>query len=809
MERPAPRKVTASRPSAFLPRAERFYRRIVRPLIPPISLAVVLSLLALMYMLSDAIHNQTRFESIYLWLLIGAAAGILFLAGVVLAHIVSLVRQHRRGQPGARLTSRLIVTFIGLSAVPVGIVYYFSLTFVQRGIDSWFDVQIEHALNDALSLSRLSLEGQMRDALQDTRRASRTLRSTSSELLALELDELRRTTAASEMTVFGARNLILASSSDDERAIIPNRPDEVVLAHVRQGKDYIGLDPLGKGGLFIRVVTPVTEALHNDDPGLLGGRGMREQDARVLQALYTVNADINRLAESVQSAFNEYRELLYLHASLKQTFTLALTLALLLSLLTAVWLASIAARRMLAPIRDLAAGTRAVAEGNYDLRLPVDRADDLGQLVRSFNTMTARIARASGELRRLQELADQERDYLETVLNHLSSGVITLDPRGVINRANGAVAGMLSLPPGALIGHKLDEVCAQHPHLEPLCTGLGNAFSQPGSIPADRQEQQVRLMTETGRRLLLCRAAALPAEAADEGGFVLVIDDVTTLLQAQRDAAWSEVARRLAHEIKNPLTPIQLSAERLRRRLMDQLPEESAAILDRATHTIVQQVDAMKHMVNEFAEYARTPQMQLGPLDLNTLARDVTDLYRGGPVRIEPRLADCPVMVEADAGRLRQLLHNLLRNAQQALTENAALTEKDGAPAPLITVCTRLRQEGHIPHAELVVGDNGPGFPEALLDTLFDPYVTTRPKGTGLGLAIVKKIVEEHGGVVNAYNAEGGGARVAVRLPLLVREGHSAVASPGTQDTVPTGGDGKEDKPPAGADDMGSRETQA
>ncbi|HHO70310.1 MAG TPA: hypothetical protein ENN02_02385, partial [Halothiobacillus sp.] len=432
----------------------------------------------------------------------------------------------------------------------------------------------------------------------------------------------------------------------------------------------------------------------------------------------------------------------------------------------------------------LAEGTKAVAKGNYEHRLKVDRRDDLGLLVQSFNAMTARVRRAHVQMRKLQELADQERDYLETVLNHLSSGVLTLSPDATISRTNGAAEKLLSLPAQQQIGAKLGELCQRYPHLEPLCDAFGAALSPDHLRPGTNIEAQFRIMGETGRRVILSRAAALPGDDGSAGGFVIVLEDVTALIQAQRDAAWSEVARRLAHEIKNPLTPIQLSAERLRRRLMDQLPEDSAKILDRATQTIIQQVEAMKYMVNEFADYARPPQPRLERMDLNRLVSDVVDLYRGSPVQVKLIQSPQPLWILGDAGHLRQLLHNLIRNAQQALTE---WKEARGPTAePLcVTVVLRCREDGGLRQVELLVADNGPGFPESMLDTIFEPYVTTRPKGTGLGLAIVKKIVEEHGGVVSAYNVAPTGRATANNAAIADNPTGETNALGATEQNVP------------------------
>ncbi len=736
-------------------RLRAFYRRRLRPLVPWVSASVVVLLLASLYLLTDALQNSTRYASLYVWLLGFNVVGVLFLLMVVAANIWRLVQSLRARVPGARLTLRFLGAFVALSLAPVAIVFYFSLTFIQRGIDSWFDVQIEQALNDALELSRASLDARMRESLRATARVAGLLADGDEVSAAGELDTLRRETEAIEMTLFGSGNMIVATASEGTHGIFPARPSEAILMHVRQGNDYIGLEPGPDGRLAIRVVTPVPS---------YGARS----EAWLLQALFPLDPRVANLAESVQEGFAQYRELIYLRQGLKQSFGWALGLALLLSALTAVWLAFVAARWLVAPIRELALGTRRVAAGDYSLRLPVQRNDDLGLLVRSFNTMTARIAASTEETTRLMEETDAQRAFLETVLQHLSSGVITLDEQARVRHVNAAAASMLGVPLEVIRQASVQGLCITYAHLAPLCEAL-HAWLQGGMT---EQGREVRLFDETGRRILMLRGAPLAHDphAGEEGGLVLVMDDITAIIQGQRDAAWSEVARRLAHEIKNPLTPIQLSAERLRRKLGPVLEGEHAKILERATHTIVQQVEAMKHMVNEFAEYARSPESSLQPVELNTIVRDVVDLYRGGSVRVRHALSDEALWVEGDAGRLRQLLHNLVKNAMEALQE-----QPGGAAEPSITLRTRLRaQEGLV---ELCVEDNGPGFPPDLVEHIFEPYVTTRPKGTGLGLAIVKKIVEEHAGSVHAFNAAEGGARVLILLPAL--EGGGASRAPG------------------------------
>ena len=705
---------------------------------------VVVLLLVSLFLVSDAVQNSTRFAGYYLWLLLANVLGIAFLVAVIGVNVFRLYRRYRRRAAGSRLTARFVLTFVVLTLVPVSIVFYFSINFLHRGIDSWFNIQVEQALEDALDLSREALDDRMRNVLRRTEAASDQLRGESKEMLPLALNDLRQETGAAEMTLLGHNNRIIASSSEDTGAIVPSRPAEAVLLQARQGQPYIGLDPIDDKGLYIRVVMPVTIPVER----LTLGR-----DSQVLQALFPVASRMSSLAESVQDTYNRYRELVYLREPLKQSFTLTLFLALLLSVLSAVWMAFLASRRLLAPISELAEGTRAVAEGDYDTRLPVSSRDELGFLVRSFNQMTRRIAETRDQARRSQLRAENQQIYLEAVLEHLSSGVLTLAPDGALERANGAAEQILGVPLADVVGHPLDAICQRFDVLRPFCSQLLPHVE----AQSPDWEEEIRLQGAEGAQTLILRGTALPVRRGVQGGFVLVFDDVTALIRAQRDAAWSEVARRLAHEIKNPLTPIQLSAERIRRKYLPRLPEEDGAMLDRATLTIVNQVEAMKRMVNDFSEYARTPQTTLAPLDLGALVREVADLYRASPQRVVARLPEVPVWVRGDAGGLRQVIHNLVRNAQQALGE-----ETDAE----ILIQVEIGGNGR-PRAELSVADNGPGFPEELLENIFEPYVTSRPRGTGLGLAIVKKIVEEHDGSIVARNRAGAGAEVRVGLPLL------------------------------------------
>lgn len=693
-------------------------------------------LLVSLYLMGRATQNSEEFGRLYVSLLAINVSLLVLLMVLIGANMVKLWRQYRNRSTGVRLTLRLVVMFVVLAMVPVSMVYWFSLDFIKRGVDSWFDVHLEQALEDALELSRTVLDTRMRDLLGRTETMTAQLDHVPNEQAASALSRLSNGSDAGELTLLTVNGKIIASSSTNSDRLLPSYPDEAVMLQLREGVTYVGLDQIPGVGLNIRVVAPVAGP-----------------DGRVLQVLYPVSERLALLTDNVQSTYARYDRLRYLRDRLKFSFALTLSLVLLLSLLTAVWAAFYAARRLVAPIRTLAIGTRAVASGDYSRRLPLPSHDEFGVLVQSFNDMTSKIALAQQEARSSQQQVESQRAYLEAVLERLSSGVLTLDSRQVLRTANAAAGHILGVELSELIGQPLDVMAAGHSHLEQFVKALA------ASLESGEQEwrEEITLFGAGGRQVLICGGASLPGIAETEDGYVVVFEDVTALIQAQRDAAWGEMARRLAHEIKNPLTPIRLSAERLRHRYLKNMSPAEADLLDRSTHTIIQQVEAMQEMVKAFSEYARTPKLERRPLNLNHLINEVLDLYRDHvPVQWVLRLeADLPA-VEADVGRFRQLLHNLLKNALEALMDR-----NDGR----ITIITQRVEESGFPFVELRIDDNGPGFPPALLGHLFEPYVTTKPKGTGLGLAIVKKIVEEHGGMITAENTEDG-ACVVIRLPL-------------------------------------------
>ena len=697
---------------------------------------------AALLIMAQTVQQSAHFSDLHPFIVGVNVAGLLVLLMLIGGRLVQLIRDWRKRVVGSRLEARMVWMSATLAMVPLLLVFYFSVMFLNRGIDSWFHVEIRQGLEDALTLSRAALDLRMREYMQRTRTIAGDLAAHDDPVAVL--DDARLRNEAVELTLFGANRRILGTSSERFGQIVPPRPTEEMVMQSRH--EYVTLDPVAGGGFLVRTAVQVPLTSPGDEP-------------RMLEAVYPVERRLGELADTVESAYQRYGEKARLREPLKTSFTLTLTLVLLLSLFAALYGAFWAARRLVRPIQDLVAGTRAVAKGDFDMRLPLTSHDEMGILVHSFNDMTKRLARAREETRRSQHAVEAERANLAVILARLSTGVISLEPDRTVRTANQAACTILGAYVENVIGKPLAEAG--------MGSSLFEQFDQACSAHLDAGQtewrEQMVLQGESGRRILMCACTTLSGEDRSPGGFVIVFDDITALLQAQRDAAWGEVARRLAHEIKNPLTPIQLSAERIRRKLLGSMSEGEAQMLDRATHTIVQQVEAMKEMVNAFSEYARAPEMDVSRFDLNQLIVEVAELYRAGSregsriarpkLKLDPALTE----IEADRGRLRQIVHNLLANAIEAL---------EGARDPEIRIETRLVElaEGRL--AEITVEDNGPGFRSDVIGQVFDPYVTTKSKGTGLGLAIVKKIVEEHGGRIEADNARTGGARVRIELPL-------------------------------------------
>ncbi len=711
----------------------------------PATLFIILLMLFFsLYMISSASMDAEQFRQLYYLLLAVNLVILVMLIFLIARQGFRLRCQLKRHVAGSRLTLRMVIIFVSLAVLPALTVYSFSIHFIHRSIDSWFDVTVEQALEDAMDLSRSAVDEKKKTMLRQIRRLSDEILVNLNQLSIVSLRELREKSGVEEVTLMTSGRRILGSSSIEEEEIVPDLPSPELLLPLQQGRDHVLLDLSEDADRMIRVLVRIN--IKNKD------------DFLVLQALSPLSVRQHRLAASVQQAYSEYKGLVYLRKPLKLSFILTLSLVLLLGLLSAVWAAFFSAKRIASPIRDLAEGTKAVAEGEYHKPIPLLNDDDFGLLIQSFNKMVRRLAQTHNALEESHQQAKQQRDYLEVVLNNLSSGIISLSQAKEIRTSNPEASLILGVNVEYYHNYSLFQLTREKPELETLIRQIMTTIQNRVKY----WSEEVTLSEADGsKKNLLCRGNALV-----DGGYVIVLENVTSLVQAQRDAAWGEVARRLAHEIKNPLTPIQLSAERLRHKYLKTMEKKDAETLDRLTTTIVNQVDSMKEMVKAFSEYAKMPELKMHPLDIEKLLMEVVELYHSNhKLEIRQDLAISGTLVEADQGRLRQVFHNLIKNALEASTDQDKI---------ILRVQTRLLKENNRHWCLLELIDSGPGFPEALINNIFDPYVTNKPKGTGLGLAIVKKIIEEHGGTIIAENISNQsrlcvayGAKVVIKMPII------------------------------------------
>ena len=695
------------------------------------------------FLLATASASTTVFAEHYTLLLLLNGGVALTLAALVVYQLVTLRRKLRAGVFGAKLTLRLVLLFALMAVLPGALIYAVSVQFLAKGIESWFEVNLDRALESGLNLGRGALDSMLRDLTTkaDTMALALSVRPPAEHVGAL--NALREQAAVPEATLYTSRGKVIAFSASERAGLMPEPPSADALRHIRMQRSYSGIESVPDRGLYLRVLTPVNVV-------------SLSEETRVLQLVRPVPQALARDAETVQSGYREYQEQTLVRRGLKRLYGITLTLTLLLALLSALALAFLLSDRLSAPLNVLVEGTRAVAQGDFSPRASVQTRDELGMLTQSFNSMTVQLAEARAMAERNQAQLEHAKAHLESILANLSAGVLAFDDRLRLRSANPSATYILGVDCAPLQAIKVQQWGERDTSLATLGEGIAQAFEAAGG---KEWEQQIERTTKGETQILLLRGTRLPQGA--ETGYVVVFDDITHLLQAQRAAAWAEVARRLAHEIKNPLTPIQLSAERLQAKLSRKLAAPDADMLARSTHTIVNQVAALKRMVDAFSQYARTPEPSMRELDLNAVVREVLTLYESLGSRIRLELAAALPPVVGDAAQLRQVIHNLLQNAQDALA---------GVASASIVVSTEV-SDGRV---RLAITDNGTGFPEHLMSRVFEPYVTTKPGGTGLGLVIVRKIIEEHGGEVTITNVMPHGARVTASLPSAVAAGRPA-----------------------------------
>jgi len=698
---------------------------------------ILLSTLAgvlLLYLLASASGNTELYAQHYSALLALTGILVLGLLLLVLYQIWQLRRNLRKQVYGARLTLRLVLFFSLIAVLPGVLVYAVSVQFLQKSIESWFDVRVEKALEGGLNLARSTLENGLNElekkgkfvalilAEQDPHRHAATLKNFISEGI------------AQDAAVFEGSGMQTARAGTGQMP--SEKPVLAALHEAWQNGSYRRIDAQADNQLVLQVIVPI--------------RSARWSAPRLLQFTQPVPVQMAIDAEIVRGVYGDYQQLSLSRLGLKRLYGVTLTLSLLIVLLSALATAFYLSAKLSAPLSALATGTRAVAKGDFSGSYPVQSNDELGGLTALFNQMTAQLSSAKKMSEQQQQQVADAKAYLENVLAHLSSGVLVVDEQRVVRSGNASALRILEVAEGAFNGEGLQHLAEEHILLRPFVEAIRQGIESNMNTVWQRQ---IERMSKNGEQVLLMRVTRL--SSARSLNYVVVFDDITHLLQAERQAAWGEVARRLAHEIKNPLTPIQLSAERLQHKLSSRLEEKDAQLLQRATETIVSQVAAMKSMVTDFADYARAPAVRLAPLDVHKLLREVMGLYEANSSPVKLRLEATGFRVNGDATRLRQVVHNLLQNAHDALQQ---------VKEPQIVLATADAGSGML---QLTVADNGSGFPEHFLAKAFEPYTTTKSRGTGLGLAIVKKIVEEHGGSISIQSEAGGGTRIVILLPVL------------------------------------------
>lgn len=697
---------------------------------------------ALVALLSFSADN-TGFFAEHFQVLVGVAAvAALALAGLFGYQVYSLWRRVRAGVFGARLTARMFWIFGLMALIPGLVVYLLSVQFLVKSIESWFDVRMEQALESGLSLGQSALGNLENELIKKAEGMALQLTELPAASQNDRLNDLREAFGVQEADLFNEDGTLISFAAADKNTLAPRPPERAALWQAKLQQPWARTEQDDDGrSLIVRAAVPINLV-------------SLTQNLRVLQVSQPVSAKLGEDAQSVEVAHRSYQELAVSRLGLKRLYAVSLTLSLALSLFSALSLAFTLSERLAAPLRVLARGTRAVARGDYSQVSPVNSGDELGMLTQSFNRMTMQLSEARASAQENQDKLQEAKAYLESVLGSVSTGVLTLDSELRVKLVNPAAAALLGCDRERLEGQRLQDWDDAGAGVRQFAATMAEHFREAGH---EAWREQVELATASDVRILLARGT--PLNAGGEAAYALTLDDVTQLIQAQRDAAWGEVARRLAHEIKNPLTPIQLSAERLQLKLANQLNDAGKNILVRATDTIVGQVAAMKSLVDAFAQYARTPTPVPQALAMNDFIADVLALYEHHArivTDLEPGLPD----VAGDPSLLRQVLVNLIKNAEEALADRGAGE-------------IRVRSHRSPDGVTLCVEDNGPGFPESLGKRLFEPYATTKPKGTGLGLAIVKKIVEEHHGGIEVHNLEPHGAAVCITLPIYVE-----IASP-------------------------------
>ena len=743
----------------------------------------------LLFLLSSASANSDFFDKHYSWLLGMNALVAVALFLLVCLLLARLYKRYKRGKFGSRLTAKLVFMFALIGILPGVVIYLVSVQFVSRSIESWFDVHVESALQSGLNLSHAALESSLADLSSRARTLASEWSDLSNSAQATQLGRLSEQNL--EASIVTANGQVIASVGGHLGTLVPNLPSPNMLQQARLPRGFSAIEsdqdnPTGApatgnetNDLRLHVVVEIPAPLKSST---------LQNETHFLQMIQPVPTYLATNAEALGSAYSEYQERSLGRSGLRKIYLVTLTLTLLLAVFGAIASAFLIATDLAKPLLLLAEGTKAVAEGNLSPRPIVATSDELGTLTQSFNLMTRQLYDARATVEKNRSELENAKAYLESVLANMSAGVMVLDGDFRLVTSNQSVARILQYDFSPHIGQPLTIIDGLAHFAEVIINAFSeqNAQFATGKIGPEllhwQQQIEIPRRVDSGASndsddiTLLARGSRLPVE--NRTGYVVVFDDISDVISGQRSIAWGEVARRLAHEIKNPLTPIQLSAERLQMKLEDKLMPHDSAILKKSTDTIVNQVAAMKRMVDDFRDYAKTPPAVLSELDLNVLVAEILHLYLAGDERdmIHASLAADLPKIMGDATQLRQVIHNLLQNAQDAVMD------RSGDPTPpridLVTERVSYQSSDGLSRTavRLSITDNGSGFSPKILARAFEPYVTSKPRGTGLGLPMVKKIIDEHGGRIDLQNrSDTKGAKILILLLKLASSHDSAI----------------------------------
>jgi nitrogen fixation/metabolism regulation signal transduction histidine kinase len=737
----------------------------------PIAIGVIGAFaLFLLVLLSIASSNTEFFDKYFIWLYAANVVIGVCLTLVILILVAVIGIRWYRGHFGTRLIAKLAMIFALVGVVPGLILYGVSLQFVSRSIETWFDVKVESALNSGLELGRVTLQIAQEEILAEgnfiAEQVIQVPPGTSADQVGIMIMKIRNQFGIQEVSLFNVQRNLILTSEPRPKKYLP-APSAEVVAEAFKKKGITFLDQIemvdGQQGYQVRAIVPIVRK-----KGGASKQGVNKdaEDRYFLQLVRTIPAPLAKNIFAVESAYTEYQEKSLGRTGLRKMFVGTLTLTLFFALFVAVTLALLLGRQLARPLLMLLKGTQAVAQGDLSPKPELDTGDELGMLTRQFNVMTRQLADTRNSLQ-------ESKAFLESVLGNLTAGVCIFDKRYNVVSSNPGADRIFAQDLTHLDGKPLSSNPALAEFEGAIKEGFatmrlavaneGVAAPQTSLKTAPVWQKQIQLHTTNEFENELGVTLFVRGTELTEDLRMVVFDDITDVVSAQRSIAWSEVARRLAHEIKNPLTPIQLSAERLQHKLAGKLTPEHEEMINRSTETIIGQVQAMKEMVNDFRDFAKTPTPQLKPLSINTLTSEILGLYEGSPLRIQLD-PHCPEIM-GDPTQLRQVIHNLLQNAQDATLEGPH-------PSEAVEVKTELVPYGEHNGIEqkavrLTISDSGVGFPAKILVRAFEPYVTTKSKGTGLGLAVVKKIIDDHAAKIEIRNRMHGAEVVGTQVSIL------------------------------------------